>query len=527
MGKSATLALKITGDSSGGVRAIDEVEGRAGKLGAGFGKLAGLAAGAFAVSEVVDFGKQAFDAASNLEQMAGAVDAVFGQSAAQIDALAAKAHDAVGLSTADYDQMASVIGSQLKNAGVPMDQLAAKTDGLIKQGADMSAVFGGSAADAVEALSSVMKGEFDPIEKYGVSLNQTSINAELAARHQDKLTGAALKQAQTQAALDLVTRQTTATQGQFAAQGDTAAEKSQKLGAWFDDLKAKIGGGLLPIFTGLVGFFQTKVGPVLDDLFRKGGPIATLFAQYGQVITGTVLPALSDLWNTLAPKLLPILKDVGGFISSIVIPAFQGIWNIISKYVVPIFKTVLTPILDGVGKVIHTVSEKINEHRGTFENLFHAVEPLLTFLRDKVAPFIGGVFKTAFEVLGKAIGPVIDAISWVADKVEWLLKKGGQFLNWIFGGSSPSAGGANRGAAMFGAPATAGGGGRLFGAGSSLGGGGLGPAAAAQGPPAGDTYNITVNGALDPVAVADQIARMLDARARRTGARVAVAMGTT
>jgi hypothetical protein len=66
--------------------------------------------------------------------------------------------------------------------------------------------------------------------------------------------------------------------------------------------------------------------------------------------------------------------------------------------------------------------------------------------------------------------------------------------------------------------------GGLFAAASSIGGGG-GPSPAAGGlAVAGDTYNITVTGALDPQAVADQIAGLLDKRARRTGRSFAVGL---
>ncbi|MET0996262.1 MAG: hypothetical protein ABWY20_20245, partial [Mycobacterium sp.] len=74
----------------------------------------------------------------------------------------------------------------------------------------------------------------------------------------------------------------------------------------------------------------------------------------------------------------------------------------------------------------------------------------------------------------------------------------------------------------FGAAAGAGGGGRRLSAGSMFGGGsgGRGGGGGALG---GDTYIITVQGALDPAAVADQIDRLLTRRARRIGAAPAFA----
>src|SRR4029077_20579711 len=146
---------------------------------------------------VIAFSKQAFDAASRTQQAMGAVDTVFGKSAGQIKRWAAGAADSVGLAKSEYGELAAVIGAQLKNLGVPMDQVAGKTNDLVKLGADLSATYGGTTAEAVEALSSVLKGETDPIEKYGISIKQATIAAEMAKEGTDKLTGAAAKQAKT------------------------------------------------------------------------------------------------------------------------------------------------------------------------------------------------------------------------------------------------------------------------------------------------------------------------------------------
>lgn len=525
MGKSTTLAIKIVGDASSGIKAMDDVEGRTSSFGSSLGKMAGVVGGVFAVDKVLDFGKASFDAASNLEQMAGSVDAIFGQSASQIDALAAKAHNAVGLSTADYDQMAAVIGSQLKNAGVPMDQLVGKTSDLIQKGADMSAVFGGSAADAVDALSSVMKGEFDPIEKYGVSINQTAINAELAARHQDKLTGAALRQAQVTAALDLVTKQTASTQGQFAAQGQTAAEKSQQLSAWFTDLQAKVGAGLLPIFTGLASFFQYQLAPAFDAIFAKGGPL-TGFFEGARMFVGQFLAAVIDLYQYLAPKLLPIFDDVARVISTVVVPAFKQIWDFIQNYAVPIFKSVLGPIISAVQENWHKLSAALEDNRGTFENLYNKIKPFLEFLKNDVAPFVGVVLGKAFSTLGSFIKPVVDTIAWILDKAGAVIGFIGKVGSFVFGsgsGGSSAGGGGNRGAGdLFGAsPSTAGG---IRTASPVLAGVSVGPGGAGQDLGGGNVY-ITVQGALDPLGVAEQIAQLLDQRARRLGLSVAAVGG--
>lgn len=526
-GKTAVLALKITGDASDAKRAVDDADGKLDGFGKKIGGLGlavtagvGVAAGGLAM-----FGKAAFDAASNAEQALGGINSVFGDWALDIEQAADGAATSVGLSKTSYEELAAVIGSQLKGAGFHLGDMNDKTQELIKTGADLAATFGGTTADAVDALSSVMKGEFDPIERYGVSLKQSDLNARLAALGQDKLTGAALKTATANAALGLITEQTASSTGQFALQGDSAAEKSQKLAAWWENLKAKAGEGLLPIFGMLVDFFTTKLGPWFDKLTEQGGPLADALAKVGSFVKDQLIPAVTDLWNFLAPKLLPILKDVGAIIRDVVVPAFSKIWDYVKTYVVPILKSVLGPALEGLQTAWGKLRDALEENKGKFQEIYDKVKPFLEFVRDKVAPFVGGALKLAFEGLGKAIGPVVDTITWLLSKSASVLGFLGTVGKVLFGKPAAATAGTggtrNMNTPLFGAAR-----GGLFGASSSLG-GGVGPTAAGglTTVPVGDTYNITVTGALDPVAVADQIDRLLSRRATRTGSRVAVAFG--
>ena len=57
-------------------------------------------------------------AASKAEQASGAAQAVFGKDYPKIEAAANKAATAVGLSRAEYQQMAAVLGAGLKNQGL-------------------------------------------------------------------------------------------------------------------------------------------------------------------------------------------------------------------------------------------------------------------------------------------------------------------------------------------------------------------------------------------------------------------------
>jgi hypothetical protein len=171
------------------------VAGQADKAGGLFSRAfktgAGAAAGFFATDKILSFGRDMLTAGSDAQQGIGAVESVFQKNAATVERWASQSSRAVGLSSNDYRTLATTLGAALGNMGIAQDQVAGKTNALIKLGADLSATYGGTAADAVEALSAALRGESDPIERYGISVNATKVAAEMAAKGLDKLQGSA------------------------------------------------------------------------------------------------------------------------------------------------------------------------------------------------------------------------------------------------------------------------------------------------------------------------------------------------
>jgi phage-related protein len=275
----ALLVVRIVTDYSKGAAGLDSAGGKLDRFGAKMSKLTVPAAAA--VAGITAFGKAAIDSASRTQQAMGAVDSVFGRNAGQVKKWAAGAATSVGLAKSEYGELASVLGAQLKNMGLPMKQVAGQTNDLITLGADLAATYGGTTAEAVEALSAAFRGETDPIERYGVSVKQADIAAQQAADGTDKLTGAAGKQAKTMALLELVNKQTADAQGQFARESDSAAGAAQIAAAQYENMKSNLGTALLPVVAAL----STALGG-LANLVSKN---TTAF----QIIAGAILAVAS------------------------------------------------------------------------------------------------------------------------------------------------------------------------------------------------------------------------------------------
>lgn len=236
---------------------------------------------------------------SESQQTLGGTAAVFKKHAAQVDASSRRAAKSVGLSANAYRTNATLLGSLLKGQGVAADKLAGKTNQLIRLGADLAATYGGTTKDAVEALTSAFKGEFDPIERYGVSLKQSIVTTEAGAIAQKRY-GKALKslsvEQQTavkqQATYRLILGKTADAQGQFARESDTVAGKQQRLAAQIDNTKARLGTSLLPVLAEAADLAQRKLVPALDDFADWFDENIDEIAASGKSISRTFLPPL-------------------------------------------------------------------------------------------------------------------------------------------------------------------------------------------------------------------------------------------
>lgn len=349
------------------------------------GALTGLAALGVAAAKILG---DSVTAASEAQQAVGGVESVFGKYADTVLRDSKKAAQGLGLSATAYNELITVSGAMLKNKG--LTDFADRSRDLIKVGADLSAMFGGTTKDAVDALNAAMRGESDPIERYGISLNETAVKAELAAKGQDKLTGAALEQAKTQARLALITKQSADAQGAFGRESDTLAGQQQRLSANWDNLKVTIGTALLPALTDAT----TKVTDFVSEMQTgegAGGDFADALKTVGNNM-GTITPVLGTLVAGLvAYKVASLAAAAAAAIQAAGTSAATGAtWSLNAALRANPIGLVITAItLLAAGLVL--AYKKSDTFRSIVDKAFAGV-------------------KKAGDLMGKGIGVVLDAM---------------------------------------------------------------------------------------------------------------------
>lgn len=317
------------------------------------------------------------DAASEAEQSVGAVSAIFGSAAGIIDAFAAGSAEAAGLTATAARNMTSQIGALLQGFGFTQQE-AAKTSVVLAQlGADLAATFGGSPEDAVLALGAALRGEFDPLERFGVSLNITQANLKAVELGLADSTSNVDLNARAQASLALIMERSTGAQGQFAREINTTAGQLAVAKASAQEAAVAVGETLAPTFVELLG-----------------------------IVTDQVLPALEDLGTTLGPALASAVSAAA--------PVFGSLTAILVS---------LTPVIEALAAIIQAIPAPVLQAAATFLTLRTALGPLGSLVNLAIRSFSGLSVAAALNVssMGLFRGSVAtarDGVSALASSIS-------------------------------------------------------------------------------------------------------------
>lgn len=507
MGATATLAIRIVTDAAGAVAGFNQAGAGAASFSDRLGQAAAVSTAV--VAGMAAIGAACVSAASDAQQAAGAVESVFAGASKEVLAYADAAAESVQLSASSYNQLASVLGASLKNLGVSQKDLAGQTNELIELGADLAATFGGPTSDAVAALSSLFRGEMDPIEKYGVSIKQADVNARMAADGLAGLEGEAKKQAETQTRLALLFEQTASAQGQVSRESETLAQQQARMTAEIDNAKVALGEALLPI--------MAQFAEVLADVAGWISENQTAFIAIAGVVGGLATALIA------ANAAMTAYEIISGIITAV--NAIQaGSWLAVAAGVWAAMWPVLAVIavIVAVIAVIWLVIANLDTLKSWWDAVWKACEIAVNWCWDalkavgdwiagvfnSIVTTVGDVFQKAFDIAKAVVNALLAPIHAVIDAIKSL-------ISWIGNIKWPSMPGWLSKISPFALPVPPGPGGPAP-AGTAAGiGRGMGQVT---------NISITVNGALDPISTGKQIASVIQTSSRGLGISNAVVL---
>lgn len=367
-GKAAVLAVKVIGDSDSAQAALYQVDKSVQKTEAVTKKSGSKMAGVWA--SVAAGMALCVKQSMALESATAGIATIFEEQAPAMITWA-EGMASMGLSTAQAAASATVLGAQLKNAGATTEQMTVITQGLIETAAELAQVLGGSATEAVMAMGAAMRGEYDSLERYGITLTADAVATEAARLASEGFTAASQQQATMVAVLSLIQQQSTAILGENAEQTMTTSIATDHLKASTRNLAAEIGDVLTPAN----GLLIDSTANVIDGLVKQADESALL-----QAVSETLTQVLQDLKEILDPLLTTALETLQTW--------FDKLASFIENYVQPVLD-VLADVLDTVAEALDKLIGYVQTAVEWFDNFTDSVHDAidaLTFWNDTYDP---------------------------------------------------------------------------------------------------------------------------------------------
>jgi len=261
---------------------------------------------------LVAAGAASFKMAADLQDAMGATDQIFKGAADSVKSWADNLDSYYGIAEAEALEHANMMGTMLVNiGGLTEEQAAKQAQTLIELAGDLTAMYGGTTADAVRALTGALKGNNTMLDNYGMAANDAMVKTKALEMGLYDGTGQmdlATKQAAT---LALIMEQSAAAQGQAAREAEGASGGMRAFATEIKNLSTDIGEVLLPVITPLLAN--------LNDIVKKFGDLSPEMKK-AIVIVGGLAAAIGPLLILLGTLSIAI-----GAISLPVVAVIAGI----------------------------------------------------------------------------------------------------------------------------------------------------------------------------------------------------------
>ncbi len=343
--------------------AQNEVEGFSDRIGK-FGKVAAAAFAAATVAAAAYAGKLLIDG----------VKSAIADEAAQVK-LATSLKNVTGATDAQIKAVEEQITKTSLLTGLTDDELRPSLDRLVRAtknvqqaqelqaiAIDVAAGSGKSLEAVTNAMAKAAEGNTAALGKLGVGLS----SAQLKTMSMEQITASLAK----------------TFEGQASKQADTFEGKMARLTVAFDEAKETVGSYVLDAIT-----------PLISSFVDKGIPAIQKFASGLSVTLG---PAFTAIFKIIKEDLLPILT---------------AWWKFIITDIVPAITSIVKPIFEGLAFAFNVIKKSIADNSDELAPFFGLLKSIWTFVKDNLAPLLGGAFKVALEGVGLIVAGLVTTFS--------------------------------------------------------------------------------------------------------------------
>lgn len=316
---------------------------------------AGAAATVAVTAPLVAFGRAAFTAAMNAEELDSAFNVTFGKNSAAMDAWAQKTAGAIGRTEVELKDAANTFGIFFNQADPAKSAALSQQFSMLAQ--DLASFYNVDPGTAMQKLRSGLTGESEPLRDFGVFMTEAAVKAQALKMGLKPVNGELTEQQKIMARAGLIMAQTSAAQGDLDRTSDSTSNKLRASQAAWENLQLVVGQQLIPAIAPLIGMLTNLLSGFSQMSPETQKWIVILGA--GAALLGPVLLGIAGIASAvgMAAGALPILGAAFGFLFSpvgLLIAAFAALGY---------------AIYANWDSIKATISEGVNWIKGVFSSL--------------------------------------------------------------------------------------------------------------------------------------------------------------
>lgn len=255
------------------LRQLDRANDSVNAGGISFGKLTGAISGAYAAimgfQEAFMFIGDSIKKSSDLAETMNKVNVVFGSAAGAVAEFADTAVQELGMTRQQALDAASTFAVFGKSAGLAGGELVGFSRNLVQLATDFASFYNTSPEEAIQAIGAALRGESEPIRKYGILLDDATLKNEALKLGLYDGKGALDSQSKALAAYNAILGQSGIAQGDFSETSGSLSNQLKITTASFAELKTEIGNELQPVAQTFVEFLNQSMIPTLRDVVKE------------------------------------------------------------------------------------------------------------------------------------------------------------------------------------------------------------------------------------------------------------------
>jgi hypothetical protein len=294
-----------------------------------------------AIRKVVEFGKKIIMLGSNAEEIESKFRVVFKHLTKEADTWTKKFSKSVGRSANDLRKYMAVFQDTFVPLGFAREQGLEFSKVLTRLTVDLASFNNMAEADVMRDMQSGIVGNTEVFRKYGVIINQVTLNQELLNMGIEGGVRAATEAQKAQARLNLVIKGTADAQGDAIRTGGSFANIMRKIGATSERILTGLGKAILPV--------AGKIATMADEAMQ---PFADWIEEHQTQITNFFLH-IPEIAGLVFRSIIPILKDILTGMD------FAKIVGSMSQILMAGFRAAVLSFADFLGATINSIPELI------------------------------------------------------------------------------------------------------------------------------------------------------------------------